>query len=382
LPTALLAGAFGQGNLGDEALLQAFATALPDWRMVATRSDRCAHAPWGRHSDVVEFEGVPSNRPLAVAGQAIRADAVIVGGGTVFKMLDGSTGRHRHSLLANASALVGSASLLGRPVAMVGVGAGRIEGPAATVLTKFLVRHSDLLILRDEESAETLSATGATGPFRVGADPAWTLLAPPEAAGPSRAPRVLVVPSREAAGRIGGRGRLLRLLAGTIERLRANGVEVALQAWQRDANGIDDDEAMVDVLRGQLDASVEVVAAPRSLPDAVESIRAFGTVLCLRFHSLVATAAAGTPAVALAHEPKLAGLARRLGQHAVPPTVSPEQLTEATLESIDAPGPAPAIVKEEIDRAEEGFRLLRVFLAGGTDESDRLGALPLVSWPT
>lgn len=382
MPTALLAGAFGQGNLGDEALLQAFATALPDWRLVATRSDRRAAGPGGRPAHVVEFEGVPSNRPLAVAGQAMRADAVIVGGGTVFKMLDGSTGRRPNSLLANASALVASASLRGRPVAMIGVGAGRIEGPAASLFTKFLVRHSDLLILRDEESAEKLSATGAGGPFRVGADPAWTLLGPPEAAGPSRAPRVLVVPSREAAGRVGGRGRLLRLLAETIERLRANGLEVALQAWQHEARGIDDDAAMVEELRGRLGAAEAVAPTPRSLPEAVESIRGFGTVLCLRFHSLVATAAAGTPAVAVAHEPKLAGLARRLGQRAVAPNVSPEALTSAVIESIDAPGPAPAIVKEEIDRAEEGFRLLRIFLAGGTDESDRLGALPLVSWPT
>ncbi|MGH9006508.1 MAG: polysaccharide pyruvyl transferase family protein [Acidimicrobiales bacterium] len=312
----------------------------------------------------------------------MRADAVIVGGGTVFKMLDRSTGRRPHSLLANASALVGSASLLGRPVAMVGVGAGRIEGAAATALTKFLVRRSDLLILRDEESAEKLSAAGAAGPFRVGADPAWTLLGPPEAAGPSRAPRVLVVPSREAAARVGGPGRLLRLLAATIERLRANGLEVALQPWQLDADGIDDDRAIVEDLCGRLGIPDAVMPAPGSLPDAVESIRGFGAVLCLRFHSLVASAAAGTPAVAVAHEPKLAGLARRLGQRAVPPDVSPEELTRALIEGIDAPGPAPAIVKEEIDRAEEGFRLLRIFLAGGTDESDRLGALPLVSWPT
>jgi polysaccharide pyruvyl transferase WcaK-like protein len=381
LPTALLAGAFGQGNLGDEALLQAFATALPDWRMVATRSDRHVRDPEGRPADVVEFEGVPSSRPLAVAKRAMRADAVIVGGGTVFKMLDGSTGRRPHSLLANASALVGAASLLGRPVAMVGVGAGRIEGAAASRLTKFLVRHSDLLILRDEESAERLSASGAAGPFRVGADPAWTLLGPPDA-GPSRARRVLVVPSREAAIGRGGRGRLLCLLAATIEQLRATGLEVALQPWQHGAGGIDDDEAMVEVLVGRLGSRVAVVPTPTSLPDAVESIRGFGTVLCLRFHSLVATAAAGTPAVAVAHEPKLAGLARRLRQQAVPPDVSPEQLASAVIESIDAPGPAPAIVKEEIDRAEEGFRLLRIFLAGGTEESDRLGALPLAAWPT
>ena len=36
MPTAILAGAFGQRNPGDEALLDAFVAALPDWDVIAT----------------------------------------------------------------------------------------------------------------------------------------------------------------------------------------------------------------------------------------------------------------------------------------------------------------------------------------------------------
>jgi polysaccharide pyruvyl transferase WcaK-like protein len=376
LPTALLAGAFGQGNLGDEALLQAFATALPDWRMVATTSDPEGDAT----PELVEFEGVPSRRPLAVAGKTLASDAVIVGGGTIFKILDAS-GRRPSGLLASASALVGTASLLRRPVAMVGVGAGRIHGSLATAYARFLVRHSDLLILRDEESAGRLSAAGAVGPFRVGADPAWTLLDPPQSANTNHTRRVLVVPSVDAARSVGGRRALIELLVMSLRLVKAAGNEVWLQAWQHGRAG-EDDVAVVAEVVGRLAGEVDVLTTPSSLPEAVEQMKAFGAALCFRFHSLIAAGAAGIPVVAIAHEPKLAGLARRLEQPALAPAVSAERLAEALCDVVEDPGPSPSVVKEEIARAEEGFRLLRVFLAGGTEESDRLGALPLVSWPS
>ena len=41
------------------------------------------------------------------------------------------------------------------------------------------------------------------------------------------------------------------------------------------------------------------------------------------------------------------------------------------------------MVKEQVDLADEGFRLLRVLLSGGhSDEADTLGALPLTPVPT
>ena len=77
----LLAGAFGQHNPGDEALLDAFVQGLPDWDHVATSRD----PGYTRRRGV---EAVPSWSAAKVAGAARRADAVIFAGGTVFKQLD------------------------------------------------------------------------------------------------------------------------------------------------------------------------------------------------------------------------------------------------------------------------------------------------------
>src|SRR5581483_11844545 len=166
----LLAGAFGQGNPGDEALLRAFVSELHGFELVATSSDpRETAAAHG-------IEAVPARDGRAVARAARCSDAVVFAGGTVFKTLDPRCGRRPSALLRNAAALAGGARAMGRPLAMVGVGVGALPTRSSRALARGLVRAADLLVLRDEESAAALAAAGAPAPLRVGADPAWSLL--------------------------------------------------------------------------------------------------------------------------------------------------------------------------------------------------------------
>ena len=142
------------------------------------------------------------------------------------------------------------------------------------------------------------------------------------------------------------------------------------------------DEPIVAELVRRLGPGVEVAPTPASLPEAVASMSRVGAVLTYRFHGLVAAGAAGVPAVAITHEAKLRGLARRLGQRMSPPAFEPDILAEDVGAALGSVGPPPAVVKEEIARAEEGFRLLRIVLAEGvTPEAETLGTLPLAPWP-
>ncbi|HVX20964.1 MAG TPA: polysaccharide pyruvyl transferase family protein [Acidimicrobiales bacterium] len=375
MPTALLAGAFGQGNLGDDALLEAFVRGLPGWRLAVTTAD-----PAG-----VERQGcdpVPARQAWRVARRAYAADAVVVGGGTVFKTLHPLSGRRPQALLANTSALVALSSAAHRPVAMVGVGAGRLAARPARTMARFIVRRADLLVLRDEESGTEMARAGVPGPFRIGADPAWTLLGVPDRARASRDRSVRVIPSVMATGADGWDAMVDRL-ADTARRLAATGTEVQLQPWQRGDRSLQrTDDGTVEAVARRAGPAVEVLPPPPSLRAAADSMAGLGAVLSYRFHGLVAAAAAGVPSVSVAHEPKLGALARRLDQRAVPPDVRPADLVAAVLGALATPGPPPAAIKEQIDRAEEGFRLLRVLLADGrSDEVDALGALPLVPSP-
>lgn len=366
MPRALLAGAFGQRNPGDEALLDAFLHALPDrWSGVATTSTPADTA--AAHGCAV----VDARRPLAVTRALLRSDAVVFAGGTVFKTLHPSASRSRAALLRNAALVATAAKALGRPVAIVGVGAGDLDSPVAPPLVRALVRGADLLVLRDEESVERLAAVGAAMPVRVAADPAWVLLDEPpvhEVAGD----RVIVALSRVAIGAVG-----VDWLVDALRPVADVGVPVALQPWQvGDVRA--DDGALADRLARAL-RPVDVLDPPRDLAAARSLFLRSRAVVGLRFHALVAAASAGRPFVAVAHEPKLASVARRLGQAAVDPALPPGALTAAVLRACASSGPSPAAVRGEIALAEEGFRLLRLVLDGAAcPDVDELTGLPLV----
>lgn len=365
----LLCGAFGQGNPGDDALLEAFLAGLA-----------------GHDVSVTTTGPVPSPARAVAPGwrtltRTLRdVDAVVVGGGTVFKSLHPSVPRRPTSLLARTAALRAATAARGVPLALVGVGAGDLRGRTARRLAAWTADRADLLVVRDEESAAVLAEAGATGPFRVGADATWRLL-DVDASGPAApasdpgAP-VLVVLSHHADR---DAGRLVAGVAAVVERLLERGHPVALQPWQGGADGLD--AALgTDVLRRIRSGGVSLTEPPATLRDAQVAAAQHGAVVTLRFHGLVAAAAAGRPTLAFAHEPKLAGLARRLGQPTVPSHASPAVLAHAVDALLDTPGPHPDLVRREADLARRTNALLRLVVSGGAEDDavDR-AALDLTS---
>src|SRR3954468_1179706 len=284
MPTAILAGAFGQRNPGDEALLDAFIGARPDWDVMATASV----PPHGRAT-----ETVPSDDPARVARAVTRADAVVFAGGTVFKELAPHTRRPALDLLQKGTALAYGAKALGKRLAMVGVGAAPIRHGRGQRLARRLIRQADLLVLRDEESADVLAGLGAPTPFRIGADAAWTLVEQQPQDSLERSDRVIVALSSEA-----GNGDLGDELAAALVPLLAQGLEVSLQPWQVGGPVRPDDLDMARALATRLGGTTEIHLPPANLDEAIDDFGGARVVLGLRFHALIAAAAASTPFVA------------------------------------------------------------------------------------
>ncbi len=278
MPVGLLAGAFEPGSLGDEAVLEAFVRALPGWRLAVTTADRAAAA---RHG----CEVVDAHRTADTARWAARAEAVVVGGSSPFSIADRRSGVHGRSPLVTTAALVTAASVLARPVAMVGVGTCRLPGVTARALARSIVRHTDLLVLRDEASVDELVRAGVPTPVRVGADPTWTLVAGSEPGRPEPAqrPSVIIAPSRSAAGAAGVHA-LVASLADTVSRLSASGAHVLLQPWHvAEPAGTGDDLAVIDAVLSAAGRAgsrrAEVLPTPGSLPDAASSMAGAGAVV-------------------------------------------------------------------------------------------------------
>ncbi|MBX5441844.1 MAG: polysaccharide pyruvyl transferase family protein, partial [Solirubrobacteraceae bacterium] len=322
----VLAGAFGQRNPGDDALLDAFLRALDGHEVVATSA---GPAPAG-------CEAVAPGDPAAVMRRVRAADAVVLAGGTVFKELRPATGRPPLDLLARALALGFGTRALGKPLALVGVGAAPLRTRRGRLLARRLVGQASLLVLRDEESAQVLADAGAPAPFRIGADAAWTVAAAGETPAGARGGHVVVALSHDA-----GDDGLADELAATLVPVLAAGREVVLQPWQVGRVGRRDDIDLARAVNARLGGTARIAVPPADLGEARAVLAEAGLVVAQRFHALVAAGAAGAPAVAYAHEPKLAGLARRLGQPALAPGADPGRLGAAIVAAAGPRRPPP-----------------------------------------
>ena len=364
MPSVLLVGAFGQGNPGDEALCAAFLRALSSDHVVVASSEP---AETERRHGVAAI----ANGPLSVARQLRRCDAVVVGGGTVFKTLRASTRRRPTALLRNACVLTAAAKATGKQVAFVGVGAGDLRGRTARWLARWLVRHVDLLVLRDEESAAALTEVGAPPPFWIGADPAWSVRPRlVDGAGEqTRRSSVTIALSHHA-----GDERLFANLAEAIVPL-CRDHDVRLQPWQVGAGG---DIEIAARLCQRLGEGARIIEPPADLDAATATFAGDQLVIALRFHALVAAGQAGTRFLAVCHEPKLAGLSRRLRQVSVPVDATAEVLGAAVRQAATADPPTAGDVGSEAAAARHTMQLLRLLLDGGElDEPSRLAGLPL-----
>jgi polysaccharide pyruvyl transferase WcaK-like protein len=361
----LMLGAFGQRNVGDEALCSAFSDSLRDHDVVITSADpEATGGAHDRHSIATD--------PIAVARELERADVVVVGGGTIFKTLHPSSGRHAHALLLNTFGLVTWARARRTPVALVGVGADALRTGLARRLARRIADRADLVVLRDEESASVLTDAGVTLPFWIGADPAWHLFRHDR---PVRAFRRPDEPLRAtvALSHLAGHADddLPERLGVALADLAAQGWEIALQPWQAGPG----DLAVAERLRQCVPAAA-VTSAPNDLVAAARSFAEDDLVIAMRFHALVAAGAARTRMLAIAHEPKLTGLARRLDQIAVAPDASIPVLVSALEWARTHEPPTSQAVAEQIELADHTLRLTRLVVEAG--QLERPEELPML----
>jgi hypothetical protein len=114
----------------------------------------------------------------------------------------------------------------------------------------------------------------------------------------------------------------------------------------------------------------EVLAPPGDLRAARRAFRGARLVIALRAPAVAAAAAAAVPVLGVTANPAVAGLARRLGQPAIPAAAMnrPWQFAGAVLAALDTP-PAPLpLLKGQVLAADESLRLLRLLLTGGRDD--------------
>jgi len=339
-------------------VLDAFVAGLEGCAVIATSSDPTVT----RRTQ--GCEAVPARDRLAVGRAALGSDLVVITA-TVFKALHPASQRPPNALLAQTLALATATRLRRRPLAMAGVGAGNLPTRTARALTRGIAAVAGRIDVRDEESMLILHSVGVRRRLGVAADVTWAVLVDPRHPGrDGGTARVVVTISHLAGGPW-----LTGALAGALGELASLGLQVVIQPWQPDSDG-----ELARDLAQRLGDHAEIWPAPGDVAEAVTALRGSRLVIGLRFHSLVAAAVAGVPFVAVAHEPKLAGLARRLEQEQVPPTATRAELAAAAWRAMARrPPTAPAVDAER----QTANRLLADLRQLAFDRAARRrGALP------
>lgn len=373
-PRVLLAGAFGQANPGDESVLDVFISHLDGCQVAATVARPPARRP-------MRYRPVPAGDRRAVAAAVLRSD-LTVATATVFKVLHRSTGRPPLGLLASTLAMAVTARAAGRPLVMAGVGVGDLDRRGAPLLTRAVGRSAGWLEVRDEESAAALQAVGVSRPVAVGADVVWADVGAPGGLG-RRAPapmtaggpggrRVVVALSHLAGGRS-----LVAAVRAAAEDLSDRGFEVALDPWQPDQDG-----RMAAAVAHGCRVPLAVWAPPPDVAAAAARYAGASVVVGLRFHSLVAAAGAGVPFVAVTHEAKLAGVARRMQQVTVAPAVTGTDLSAAAVRAASGPPPPATAVAAEAGRAALTLAAVRRAAFASAARRDQTGRSPRAAGAT
>jgi polysaccharide pyruvyl transferase CsaB len=318
-PRTLIAGWYGNGNVGDEAILHGIARAVrahaegyPLTAFSASPSHTAATAPVKATRRSLPLRG--SQLFVEIATLAVYRFYVL-GGGGLLKDMGGRSGNCHRWLWP-----VRAAQLAGKTTMTYAIGAEMIEFEASKRIIRSTLDRCELVTVRDPASSRLLKDIGVRANIVVTADPAVLLQR-------DDAPRVtvdhpepmLAVTLRHwftSSYHVDNPGLVDRLhgeVARALDRLVAEfNARVLFVPFREDP--IDDDRVICGdvaaLMRFRERATITSVPSPEQ---AAEHFRAASFAIGMRLHSTILAAAAATPFVAIGYMPKVRDFLQHAG---------------------------------------------------------------------
>lgn len=339
----VIAGYYGCGNLGDDALLAGLLAGIKGLNatVVATSGDPSAT------SAAFGIDAVPRKEIRAVTSEIRTADALVFGGGG---LLQDAT-----SLLSLKyyTHLIDTASRAGKPIALVGQGVGPIRSFLGKRAARRAFEQCDLITVRDQGSRRLVEqlAPKSRARLEVTDDLAWML---PQRS-PEPASKAVVVSARPWKAETDG---VVAALTGFCQRAVSAGWEVVPASFDR---------SMDDGVLDRICPNASTRLYTDNPTDLLAGVGAARATVAMRLHAGIFSAINCVPAQMIAYDPKVEAFAASTGNPAIPlPELSAEGLWsrfERVIANADELG---AAAKERASAGREasirGVELLRSLL--------------------
>jgi polysaccharide pyruvyl transferase CsaB len=322
----VIAGYFGFGNAGDEAILSV---------LVERLKQECADV------EIVIVSGDPQSTEQLYKARAIAhrdisgliteiesCDLVVLGGGGLFHdywgvPLDTPLTRH-HSGISFYAIFPLLAALYGKPFILNGVGVGPLFSDAGRYYTRMIFDQATNATLRDDESRELLLSIGVSAErLKVTADPAFCLTAASreraaailESEGLGAAKQPLVgVSVREWVFRPKQDHWVKELAVALDQLIERRGAKVLLLPFQRLESDLTDDYKVSMKVRDLMRRGDEavVIKGDYTAEEKAGLIGLCDLVIGMRLHSIIFAATGRVPVVGLVYDPKVSRILKQL----------------------------------------------------------------------
>lgn len=333
----VIEGFYGMGNLGDEAILEAFLQELKGCGEVEVRV-LCEDPGrvWRIHR-VKSLRSRGGRSFLRRIWAMKTSNLVVLGGGGLLKDYGGGP----ESLLGWLR-LMRRAQDYGVKTATYAVGAENVRFAESREMLKRVLNNAELVSVRDRYSAEILQSVGVTTKIEVYSDPAVLL---PDA------PAMPLVEPRERV-KVGvclrhwfSRGhhvedpvkneRLITALAGALDHLAVTH-DAQVDFVPLRIRDPDNDVAMARCVARRMEkqSNVKIIGGVPDVRQFLEMLERYDLMLGMRLHSLILAAASGLPTVGIAYMPKVRAFMESMGQERY--CFDPARICEADLiEALD-----------------------------------------------
>jgi len=311
----LLAGYFGCGNLGDDAILLGFLNAIQgksyEVKALASNVDTLM-----RNYGVT---GVYRKDLKLVKAAIEETDAVVFPGGSIFQDVTSTRS------VAYYSKIVADAKKAGKKVLLLGQGVGPLNGFMGKRMAAGAFNAADLVVLRDPASATVLKSIGFKGTAKIAADLAWLL------------PTITLGENSKAYGVAGSKT-----------------VGISVRPWGKDRNkfviSVFAELAQILTKKGYIPMFIEmdheedgplILEIAKSLGGKVPDMRNLTSpiqvqqrvarmegIIAMRLHAGILAATVGVPPYMVSYDPKVSAFANAIG---VPTPLTMQGLTAQRL---------------------------------------------------